>query len=455
MSETPSILIVGGGFSGAMVAAHLLRLASSPVRVIMIERDAHVGRGIAYGTREPQHLLNVPANRLSALPEEPAHFLHWLRRQDAAVEETAFAPRRTYAAYVASILEEAIARKRPGVEFAVLRGEAVALRLHAREAIMTLADGTAIAGQRVVLALGNFPPALPNVPGLAETPGVVADPWAPGALDGLNPDASVLTIGTGLTMVDLALSLDARGHRGTLHAVSRHGLLPRGYLPPQDYENFLTPRPHLGAMLRQVRAEVRRAAALGKHWQAVIDALRPAQQALWQTLPIAERERFLRHLRPYWEVQRHRMAPQVAETIAAMRAEGRLVLHAGRLLAVAPSPQGLCVRLRRRGEAEIEALEVQRVLNCTGPADVRHVDQPLLQSLLAQGLVRPDPLALGLETAFHGAVLNREGAVSQRLFTLGPLRKGMLWETTAVPEIRQQAAALARELLAGVSRELV
>ncbi|HEY9722428.1 MAG TPA: FAD/NAD(P)-binding protein, partial [Oscillatoriaceae cyanobacterium] len=401
MPDIPTLLIVGGGFSGTMVAAHVLRLASSPIHVRLIERGPQVGRGIAYGTRESHHLLNVPANRISALPEEPAHFLHWLRRQDPSLEEATFAPRPTFAAYVTSILEEAIARKRPGVELSIVRGEAVSLRLESDAAVVTLDGGETLSGQRVVLALGNFPPALPGIPGLADSGGVVCDPWSPGALAELDPNAPVLTIGTGLTMVDMALTLRARGHRGTLHAVSRHGLLPRGYLPLQDYAPFLTPSPSLDAMMRQVRAEVRRAQAQGIHWQAVIDALRPAQQALWQGLPHAERKRFLRHLRPYWEVQRHRMAPPVAEAIAAMQAEGQLVLHAGRILGVSEAAEGLSVRVRPRGTSDERTLDVARILNCTGPADVRHVDHPLLRDLFVQGLVRPDALALGLDTAFH------------------------------------------------------
>lgn len=444
-----TLAVVGGGFSGTLVAVHLLRLASGPLTVRLIERAPRVGPGLAYGPADDTHLLNVPAARMSALPDEPLHFLRWLAaRAGEPVPEDAFVPRRVYGDYLADLLAEAAAQARPGLALEVVHGEVVAAEPADGHVRLRLADGRVFVARRAVLALGNFAPGLPDVPGLSalDADRFARDPWAPGALDGLAPDTPLLAVGTGLTLVDLALSLAARGHTGPLHAVSRHGLLPQPHLPGLSDPSVFSPMTSkASALVGEVR---RRAQDAGPGWRGVVDGLRTNQQALWQALPEAERRRFLRHGRAYWEVHRHRMAPEAAEAIAAMRASGRLVIHAGRLIEAAADGDGVRLTVRPRGGHTAIDLYGRRLFNCTGPqTDPRRVDSALLASLLAQGLARPDPLGLGLDTLFNGALLNAAGMPSRTLFTLGPLRKGALWETTAVPEIRRQAAMLARELL--------
>ena len=245
-------------------------------------------------------------------------------------------------------------------------------------------------------------------------------------------------------MVDVALVLHAAGHRGRIFAASRHGLLPQPHAPHAPLNLSLPPELPITtrALVRFVRQAVAQAAAQGQDWRAVIDALRPVTQPLWGQLADRERRRFLRHVRAYWDVHRHRIAPAVAATLASLRATGQLQVYGGRIQGYASSASGVAVRLALR-HGGLLTLPVAHVVNCTGPSDdYARQPGPLWKMLFAQGLARPDPL-LGLWCAPDGRVLNAAGEPSDRLLTIGPPLKGALWESVAVPELRTQAAALA------------
>ena len=308
-----------------------------------------------------------------------------------------------------------------------------------------------------MLATGNFPPEPPPSaePAFLNGPLYRPDPWAPEALSGLDADAPVLLVGTGLTAVDVVVSLLDAGHRGPIHALSRRGLLPRrhggtggaraaarvGSLPPTLLE-----------LLRALRAEARRAEAAGGSWHSLVDRLRPFTQDVWQSLSPGDKARFLRHLRPWWDVHRHRVAGPVANRIEAARSSGQLRIHAGRIRRLHGTESGAEVTFCRRGDGTPQALRASRVVNCAGPAcDFDRIGHPLVRGLLRGGLVRPDPLRLGLDVTGTCALRDRRGAVSRRLFAVGPVTKAAFWEMTAVPDIRRQCEGLA-EHLAGVVR---
>lgn len=440
------VAIIGGGFSGALVAVHLLR-ADTGLRLALIERQGSPGRGVAYGTEVASHRLNVPAARMSADPDDAEGLLRWLATQDdGPVAPGAFIPRGRYGAYVQALLASAEAE---ATHTTLIRhpDEAVALRPHGGGYTLALAGGDTLTARRVVLATGNFAPADPWAGrGLAHHPAYVPWPWAPGAIASIDPDSVVLLVGSGLTAIDQVLTLVESGHRGPLHMLSRGGRLPQVHAPAPALS--LAPPEGAGgsvsALLRWVRAEIQQA----DNWRSVIDGLRPHTQRLWQGLSLEERRRFLRHVRPLWEVHRHRAAPEIMAAVEALRESGRLQLHAGRLLAAEPVGTGLAVRWRRRGSDESTTLTVGAMINCTGPeADFRKLRHPLVLSLLEQGLAQPDPLGMGLVADATGALLDAAGVASQGLYTLGPPLKGQLWETTAVPELRVQAKALASRLV--------
>lgn len=455
-SKTFRIAIVGGGFSGTMTAVQILRATRQPLDLHIIERKPPLGRGVAYGTRYGSHLLNVPAGKMSAFPSEPDHFLKWLQSHpemlSAPAEPTTFAPRKVYGAYVQSLLAEAEARVPVDVNVTHWTDEAIDLDVWDDHVTINLESGESIQVDRVVLAIGNFPPGHPHLADRTffASERYAGDPWSKGNLDAVNAEDTVLLIGSGLTALDLTLGMRERGFQGVVHMLSRRRQLPQRHQKADPYPAYLKdPLPKtVRGLIRAVRAELKAAAAKRIDWRPVLDALRPRTQEIWHTLPLEEQRRFLSHVRPYWEVHRHRMPPDVAALVDEMVASKRLHTHGGRLLSLEEKDGGVEVRYRPRLATEDTVIKVDRVINCTGPeCDYRRMRHPLIASLLGQGLVRPDDLALGLDNDAKGGLLDAEGNSKGVLYTIGPLRKGTLWETTAVPEIRVQAEELAATLL--------
>lgn len=444
-----SIAIVGAGFSGTALALGLRAQAPSDVTIQLVDRSGRFGPGLAYHPTSAAHLLNVPAARMSAFADQPDDFLDWLRAQLGSAETApgAFASRAAYGAYLAERLRAGIAA-RDGARLQIRGGQAVALAHSDHRYELTLATGGVLTADVVVLALGNESPVPPPELGLlVDTPVWGGDAWSPAALQGLAADAPVLLVGTSLTMVDVVISLLDAGHRGPIHAISRRGLLPRAHRAvPAPAMSLPTPLPpRVGAVMRVLRAEV----AAGHPWHAVVDALRPHTQRLWAAMDAAEQARFLRHARAWWDVHRHRMAPEVAARIEAAQASGQLRVQAGRIVAASPAGEAATVTWQPRGAAEPERLTIARVVACTGPgSDVRRSSNPLLLDVLRQGLARPDPLAIGLDVTDTLEVRGAAGDVSEGLFAIGPLTKGRWWEITSVPDIRVQAATLAAHLAA-------
>jgi uncharacterized NAD(P)/FAD-binding protein YdhS len=390
---------------------------------------------VAYGTTDPLHLLNVRAGGMSVFGDDPQHFARWA---DASPDE--FLPRQQYARYVSDTLRTARADAASGVTLEVRRDGVI--DVVDDPGALQLSSGEWIDCARVVLALGNFSPRSLRLAGAESSLQICQDPWSPSALDGLGADEGVLLVGTGLTMIDEVVSLiGTRGHRGQIYAVSRRGQLPQvhaelGPEPAPPVEDL--PPTAFGAL----RA-VRRAARHEPDWRSTVDGLRSVTQATWQSLPLAERERFLRHVQPYWDTHRHRIAPSIGRLVAEARDCGQLHVYAGRVVGV--NAASVRIKLRHAGE---RALEVKRVINCTGPeTNLARLDDPLVQHLLERGLVSPDPLGLGFTTVSDGRLVDARGQPTRRLLSLGPMRRAELWETIAVPDIRVQAAELA-ELLA-------
>ena len=451
---TRSITVVGAGFSGTLLSLHLLRHCLPDTRVVLIERNARFGCGQAYATGNPSHLLNVPAGRMSAFHDRPDDFLDWLHRTDSAGCDAAptaacFVPRRVYGGYVRDLLKQEI-RRAPRRRLELVRGEVTGLDRSGPTLRLQLDRGREIESDLAVLAVGNFPPAPMPVadPAFYDGPSYRPDPWAPEALTGLDPADPVLLIGTGLTTVDVVVSLLDQGHRGPIHALSRRGLLPRrhsaGPTPPGEARELPT---GLLDLLRLLRREARAAAAAGAVWQPVVDQLRPFSLDVWQTMSMADKLRFLRHLRPWWEVHRHRMPGPVADRIEAARARSQLHVRAGRIRAYAAGEGAIEVEFCPKGGTAPETLRVARVINCSGPgADYDRIAHPLVRSLLAEGTARPDPLRLGLDVTANCALLGRTGAISRRVFAVGPVTKAAFWEMTAVPDIRRQCEVLAQHL---------
>jgi uncharacterized NAD(P)/FAD-binding protein YdhS len=448
-----TVAIIGGGFTGATLTAQLLRKSGGSVSVALIERAARLGRGIAYSTECTEHLLNVRARNMSAYPDDPEHFLEWARlNHDPGASPDDYLPRPLYGQYITSVLQQEIERYPRQVEH--VQDEAVSIARVAETAEIRLRSGRKLFADKVVIALGNFPPVDPRLPG--RTPHslhYISNPWKASALGDVSHDGSVLLVGSGLTSVDVAITLRGRGFRGTIHILSRRGVVPRTHKAAAVWTPFWddqSPRTVRG-LVRLIRMQVEAAERAGNNWRAVIDSLRPFTQEIWRCLSLKERRRFLRHVRPYWDVHRHRIAPAIGARLASQIQDGQIEIRAGRITAYSEDIDGVDVTYRDRESGHLVPLRVDRVINCTGPeSDCRRVDDPLLADLMRQKLARPDSLFLGLDVSPDGALIDAHGAASSLLYAIGPVRKGSLWETIAVPELRVQVSELSR-LLPGVA----
>ena len=392
-----------------------------------------MGRGVAYSTTEAAHLLNVRAEGMSAWAGEPGHFAK--RFEAEGGHARGFAQRRFFATYLAELLSKAV------TSGCTELAEATAVKA-ARGGDgwkIRFDDGSAVNADVLVLAVGNQEPE-----GLAAFSGVgrrfVGNPWGEVARAAVNELAAsggaALIVGTGLTMVDLVLSLEAAGHGGRIVALSRRGLSPRAHadFEAAPVDSDALPR-GLRAMFRWLR---RRGAEVG--WRAAVDSLRPYSHALWQGLTHEEQRRFLRHARPWWDVHRHRIAPEVAAIVAGMVADGQLEIVAGRIVSARETPEGVQVEYRKRGAAQSRSESFAYVFNCTGPLhSITRSKDPLLSSLLGAGEAKPDHLGIGLE-------VSNDCRAGRRLWAMGPLTKGRYWEIIAVPDIREQAAAVADDI---------
>ncbi len=430
--EVP-VAIIGGGFSGTILAAQLARRG---IASLLIDGSGRPGRGVAYSTVEPAHLLNVPADGMSAWADSPDDFAE--RFESEGGERLGFAERRLFGRYLDDILGTAVQSGKAEV----IRASATGAARVDRGWRVELEDGQSVLAAALALATGNQEPAsLPTLAGAGERH--IANPWGEAARSAVRELAatggSALLVGTGLTMVDLVLSLDAAGHRGRIVAVSRRGQIPRSHadFDPAPIGLDEVPAGNVRALWRWLR---RRSAQVG--WRAAIDSLRPHSHALWQGLGAEQQRRFLRHARPWWDVHRHRIAPQVAQTVARLVGEGRLELIAGRIVGTRRVGDQLEVEIRRRGAASGQTMRFAYAFNCTGPLHaIERTRDPLLRSLFDGGQILPDQLGIGLDIDERS-----RAAPAERLWAIGSLTKGRYWEIIAVPDIREQAAAIAEDM---------
>jgi uncharacterized NAD(P)/FAD-binding protein YdhS len=445
------IAIIGGGAAGTLTAVHLLRAgAAGPIAIV--EREDRLARGVAYSTTFPDHLLNVVAANLGGVAGHPEHFREWLAEHDEAAPGGAFLPRMTFGRYLTGLLAQA-SDQAPGA-LTTIRAEAVGLTPADGLIRVALSDDREIEARHVVLATGT--PAARNVPlGSGQwprgSPRYLPDPWGPRALDRLADGDDILLVGTGLTMVDVALRLVELRPGVRLVGLSRTGLLPVPHRWPQGPIALAHRPPPAGTNLREqvraFRAAAAAAATRGGDARDVVDSMRPDTQAIWKEFSHDDQRRFLRSYARFWAINRNRMAPAAAAWVESLRASGQLTIVAASLLGVEEKAGRLKASLRRRSAGMVESVTFDAAVNCVGPADSPFAaGAPLYDRLLDQGLVRPHPLGLGLDTGAGGAVRDAAGDLSRTLSTIGWMRRGELWESVAIPEIRDQAAELAERL---------
>jgi uncharacterized NAD(P)/FAD-binding protein YdhS len=452
------VAVLGAGFSGTLTAVHLVRMSAGKVSVALIEKRKRFARGVAYATDDLSHLLNVPAGKMGAYALEPEHFLRWCYEHPdccraAAVENVqagSFVPRKLYGDYLEDLLEDG-RRRWPSLR--LFQGEVTDLRPKLNgQLVVELLGGQTLKAAKVVLALGNFPPGDPKLRDqrFHTSSRYLTDPWATTTLERLSEPGDILILGSGLTGLDLLLSLAKCRREGTIHLISRRGLFPQPHAScapcPSLLDASALPKTAREA-LNQVRKASHRAIEAGTDWRAVIDALRPFTQEIWRRWDWAERRRFLRHLRAYWEPHRHRASPEALAIKQYLETRGLLTCYRGRVRSITENAAGLEVEFVEFRRRELRRLHVNYVVNCTGPECNYHkLKDPLVLQLFLRGLITPDPLFLGIDVGAGGTIYDGYGERVSNLYTLGSPQKGRLLETTAVPELRVQAEDLARRL---------
>jgi uncharacterized NAD(P)/FAD-binding protein YdhS len=424
MSPLFDAAIIGGGFSGLATALHLQR-RHGDARIAWI-RGRIPGFGLAYRTPDPGHVLNVRAERMSAWSESGDDFVRWLqRRHPGRYAASDFVPRAVYAQYLGD-LEQQLTH-----HVHVLNADAVAAR-HDRGWSIRLDSGESVAARHCVLATGN-----PGIRQLdwPERPNLVRDFWGwrlqpDWQLPDLPARGRVVIVGSGLSAVDAGISVIDGGFAGDIMMISASGALPHLHAPVQsapgvDANAALRLQPTARHYLHAVRA-----LADEHDWRHIVDSLRCHTTELWRALPEQEQRRFMRHVASWWNIHRHRMAPEVH---ARLRASAGFSVHRGRVLSVDANGE---LRWRRGGHTSIDTLHADLVINCTGPAYAPGLlDSELMRDLLRQQLVQAHPLGLGIQTPQIPG-----------LHVIGPLLLGERFETTAVPELRQQADAIAMSI---------
>lgn len=455
-----AIAVIGGGASGALFALHALRSAGNVGgRIDVFDPSGTLGRGVAYSTPHGEHLLNVPAGRMSAFPESPDDFVTWLEMTGHPWRHADFVPRQVYGSYLIDRLDEAIDSSRATVVVKLHPEAVVGLERRGDRTLVRGAGGAAVWADAVVLATGLGAPSDP-IGGLLgrKAERYVADPWGSDALDGIGADDTVTFVGTGLTTVDAVALLLARGHRGQLYACSRHGLFPRAHSchpmpkPSADGSTATWNGAHSAReIVRQVRAQVDKGEMQGRDWRSVFDELRRQTPVVWSSLPESERDRLLRLVQRHWDVHRHRIPPASADVLTRAVRTGQLTVAKGHLDKVHVDESGFLVTLRR-AQGCAGGWATDWLVNCTGPRyQLDFTADPLLRSLAEQGCARPGPHGLGLDTEADGRVRSTEGNAQDWLWAMGALRRGNLYETTAVAELREQAASIADQVLAATN----
>ena len=461
-----TVAIIGGGFCGTLTAVNLARATTDPLRIIIVNKHYPLGRGIAYGTRRPEHLLNVVARNMSAFPDLPSHFVDWLRNRADFAEfplvdlREQFVPRRIYGDYLQDLLfwQAQPLGGQGRVQIDLIDDEVIDLAPVGQGGRVVLKNGSPLEADRILLATGNLAPRdmIPAGP-THDHPAYCANPW--GRWYDHLPDSGedVLLVGTGLTMIDVFLTLQTLGWSGKIHAVSRTGLLPLAHFKGSDYplfppDNVDTMGLHsLAALMEEHCARLR---ADGSNPALVVDKLRPFTQRIWRNFSVAEKQEFSRDYRTRWNVVRHRIPPTVAAQIETAQKENRFRILKGRLRDPRNDGNRIRVTIDPEKGQPTEQLSVGLLVNCTGPREsLADAPDDLIRNLFERGLIRPDELDMGIEVTPNFAVVDQHGQPSEYLFAIGPLLKGTLWETTAVPELRAQTHQVAQVLLARDQRQ--
>lgn len=443
------VAVIGGGFSAAATIINLMEVLEPQQTIGVVGRTAGLGLGTAYGLADDIHRLNVPAGRMSLFPDRPSHLCDWLRSNGPEYGAEDFIPRRLFGAYVQDTFEAQLRRSDNRTRLCFQDAEAIDCdALDDDRQIFHLSSGERLAAKASVFCIGGTPAGLP-LPDDRIAPEarrhLCLNVWADRWIERIRPDDTIFMLGSGLTMVDQVMSLRRRGHRGPIHVISRHGLLPQPHRVPRSeaLQPAVTAESGpLSEMLRRLRAAARSTA----DWRSAVDGIRPVTQAVWQHLTPEERRRFLRHANAWWNVHRHRLAPDIYAAFDEMRQSGQITVSAGWLQEVYSHNARARVAYRDRHSGTLRQVNADWVVNCTGMEKCSIGKVPLLKKMSARGMITGDPLGLGLAVTADSQIEREDGSIAASAFALGPMTIGQFFEIFAVPDIRVQARAVASRI---------
>lgn len=470
-----SIAVIGGGFSGAAFAIHMSRLAPQPVEILLIEPRERLGAGLAHSAAHPDHRLNAADSIHLLHLDQPDHFSVWLkasgaleRDPDAIAANGRVYPRRSdFGAYVNAEIARHQESNPSGTGIRHVRRRALRITRVAEDFDVTLEDGMTLRVGACVLALGQ---GRPNLPALLRDasghPDCVANPWDLDALGRIDPGRSILILGTGLTTADVVATLVSQGHRAPIDAVSRRGMRPTrhsAYAPTmprlhglmQEIPDFVARHgtaETVAGIVKALRADIGRIDPARASWHALFDEVRDASHVLWPHLSTAEQMRFLRHLKPWYDVHRFRIPPQNEQIVARAVDAGQLAFHSARTLSILPGPRGFEVAFQNRGAAGARMANYATLINCTGFDNrLAALTDPLVQGLAGDGLLRASPCGIGVEIDAQARAIGVRGASVPKLHVIGPLTAGSIGEASSVPVITRQILQMIPRLLEDLS----
>jgi uncharacterized NAD(P)/FAD-binding protein YdhS len=446
------LIIVGAGFSGAVTAIEYLKRAGVCDELIIINKTGKMAKGLAYGTNSPHHLLNVPAGNMSALVDFPDSFIDYCKSRHHDVYGNTFVERRIYGEYLENLLTTA--EREAKAKTLRLVAEVVKLEYRNKTVVLTLDNEELLIADHVVLSFGNFAPQVPKtLSNLCDSRSFLNDPWAMIGDKFTERAPRVLIIGSGLTAVDTTLNINTQFPEATFTLLSRRGLTPQAHreiLPTAHYtgdigSQLLNCEPSIKQYVRLIRKEI---SLTPGRWRDIISSLRPITSTLWEKLNTHERRRFLRHVQPYWDIHRHRLAPKSAKSFQNLLDTNRVRVLQARITSAAQHEKTIVIYSRQRNNQTISILEFDFIVNCTGPCtNLRAINGQLIKELVRSGTIASDPLMLGILTDSEYKTLNARGESNSWLSYVGPMLRASYWEATAVPDLRRHAYDLATKLV--------
>jgi uncharacterized NAD(P)/FAD-binding protein YdhS len=453
--------IIGGGFTGTMAVVHLISKATRPCEIILINEKSNLNKGIAYNSYSKKHLLNVITAKMSAYADNPDHFLDWVMQQkefehqERTLISVSFLPRQLYGEYLTHIWNESLAVSRSkNIQITVLNNNVLDIDMKDNSVLLFLDGDKSILVDECIIATGNNIPRNPVIrnDNFYSSKNYFQNPWKIESVTNVGEFDPVLIIGNGLTMVDTVLGLLEKGFKGKIYSISPNGFNILAHRHTGIHYSKLSEELKQGSSLYDLVALINRHIKAIRQYgisaEPVIDSLRPQTQKIWINLSMHEKQVFMSRLRHLWGVARHRVPLHTHDKIQQLRIEGRLHICPGKIIDLVEGNSGIVVEYNDAKDHETKMLTVSRVINCTGPeTDLMKLENSFLKNCLLKGMLTQDALKLGINANTETfEIINEAGKSYANLFAIGSNLKGVLWESTAVNELRVQVEKLAERL---------